>query len=94
MAVAVCLCICMYSSILRLHQCALSMGTWQVQWHAFVGLQVMISMGVWGRQARMKSEYGVDTTLDPLPYSLARHALHEVALSMTYIQSHQRRDTS
>ena len=22
----------------------------------------------------MKSEYGVDTTLDPLPYSLARHA--------------------
>ncbi|KAK9828060.1 hypothetical protein WJX81_006739 [Elliptochloris bilobata] len=26
-------------------------------------------------QARMKSEYGVDTTLDPLPYSLARWAM-------------------
>ena len=29
---------------------------------------------LWGQQARMKGEYGVDTTLDPLPYSLARHA--------------------
>ena len=30
----------------------------------------------------MKSEYGVDTTLDPLPYSLARHAFPSRHLSV------------
>ena len=72
----------MYSYILCFHQCALSIGTWRVQWHACMGLHVMMLRLTWGRQARMKSEYGVDTTLDPLPYSLARHAFQSLHVSV------------